>query len=138
MSSQLPRPAPSTPGRALAPSDAAAEETLAAIRERGTHRRMRVLDGAQAARMRVDGCEVLLFAGSNYLDLAQHPEVTEAAARAAEELKTLRLGDTQVMYVNLNEKNVFTGCRLNEPDITGSVTGPRDTREFGDLFYRIQ
>jgi len=47
---------------------------------------MRVLDGAQAARMRVDGREVLLFAGSNYLDLAQHPEVTAAAARAAREL----------------------------------------------------
>jgi 8-amino-7-oxononanoate synthase len=62
---------------------AIAAETLAAIRARGTHRRMRVLDGAQAPRMVVDGREVLLFAGSNYLDLAAHPEVAEAAARAA-------------------------------------------------------
>jgi len=62
---------------------AVAEETLAAIRARGTWRRMRVLAGAQAPRMRVDGSEVLLFAGSNYLDLAHHPEVVEAAARAA-------------------------------------------------------
>jgi glycine C-acetyltransferase len=60
-----------------------ARETLDAIRARGTHRRMRVLDGAQAPRMRVDGREVLLFAGSNYLDLARHPEVTSAAAEAA-------------------------------------------------------
>jgi hypothetical protein len=30
---------------------------------------MRVLEGAQAPRMRVDGRDVLLFAGSNYLDL---------------------------------------------------------------------
>jgi len=66
--------------------DAIADEVLEGIRERGTYRRMRVLDGAQAARMRVDGREVLLFAGSNYLDLAQHPEVTAAAARAAREL----------------------------------------------------
>lgn len=66
--------------------DAIAEEVLEAIRERGTYRRMRVLDGMQASRMRVDGREVLLFAGSNYLDLAQHPEVTAAAARAAREL----------------------------------------------------
>ncbi|MEM7409932.1 MAG: 8-amino-7-oxononanoate synthase [Myxococcota bacterium] len=44
---------------------------------------MRVLDGAQAPRMVVDGREVLLFAGSNYLDLAHHPEVVEAASRAA-------------------------------------------------------
>jgi glycine C-acetyltransferase len=66
--------------------DAIADQALEALRERGTYRRMRVLDGAQAPRMRVDGREVLLFAGSNYLDLAQHPEVTEAAARAAREL----------------------------------------------------
>ena len=58
-----------------------AAETLAGIRARGTHRRMRVLEGAQAPRMRVDGRDVLLFAGSNYLDLARHPEVVEAAAR---------------------------------------------------------
>jgi glycine C-acetyltransferase len=63
-----------------------AAETLSEIRERGTYRRMRVLDGAQAPRMRVDGREVLLFAGSNYLDLAAHPEVAEAAARAARDL----------------------------------------------------
>jgi 7-keto-8-aminopelargonate synthetase-like enzyme len=63
-----------------------AAETLSEIRERGTYRRMRVLDGAQAPRMRVDGQEVLLFAGSNYLDLAHHPEVAEASARAARDL----------------------------------------------------
>ena len=63
-----------------------AAETLAEIRARGTHRRMRVLDGAQAPRMRVDGRDVLLFAGSNYLDLARHPEVVEASARAAREI----------------------------------------------------
>ena len=62
---------------------AIAAETLAAIRARGTHRRMRVLAGAQAPRMEVDGRQVLLFAGSNYLDLAAHPELCEAAARAA-------------------------------------------------------
>jgi glycine C-acetyltransferase len=63
-----------------------AAETLAEIRARGTLRRMRVLEGAQASRMRVDGRDVLLFAGSNYLDLARHPEVVEASARAAREI----------------------------------------------------
>jgi len=60
-----------------------ASETLDAIRERGTHRRMRVLAGAQAPRMQVDGRDCLLFAGSNYLDLAMHPEVVAASAEAA-------------------------------------------------------
>jgi len=62
--------------------DRIADEVLGGIRERGTHRRMRVLDGLQAPRMRVDGREVLLFAGSNYLDLAGHPEVAHALGGA--------------------------------------------------------
>jgi len=63
-----------------------ARATLATIQERGTYRRMRTLAGAQAPRMVVEGKEVLLFAGSNYLDLAHHPAVAEAAARAARDL----------------------------------------------------
>jgi len=63
-----------------------ADEVLGAIHARGTYRRMRVLEGAQATRVRVDGRDVLLFAGSNYLDLAHHPEVVEACQRAAQEL----------------------------------------------------
>ena len=62
-----------------------ASALLGALRERGTHRQMRVMAGAQSTRMSVDGREVLLFAGSNYLDLAHHPEVVEAAAAAARE-----------------------------------------------------
>jgi 8-amino-7-oxononanoate synthase len=68
------------------PLGALAAETLDAIRARGTWRRMRVLEGGQGPRMTVDGREVWLFAGSNYLDLARHPEVVEGAARAAREL----------------------------------------------------
>lgn len=67
------------------PLDQIAQETLGQIREGGTYRRMRVLDGLQAPRMVVDGRPVLLFAGSNYLDLARHPEVVEAAERASRE-----------------------------------------------------
>lgn len=46
---------------------------------------MRVLEGAQSSRMVVDGADVLLFAGSNYLGLAHHPEVVAASANAARE-----------------------------------------------------
>ena len=65
------------------PLDAIADSILGDIRERGTYRRMRVLDGLQGPRMSVDGREILLFAGSNYLDLARHPEVVAAAERGA-------------------------------------------------------
>jgi len=67
------------------PLEQIADSVLDGIRERGTYRRMRVLDGLQGPRMSVDGREVLLFAGSNYLDLARHPEVVEAAERATRE-----------------------------------------------------
>jgi glycine C-acetyltransferase len=62
-----------------------ASALLDSLRERGSHREMRVLAGAQSTRMSIDGREVLLFAGSNYLDLAHHPEVVAAAAAAARE-----------------------------------------------------
>ncbi len=68
------------------PIDCIAEAELGELRARGTYRRMRILEGLQAPRMRVDGRDVLLFAGNNYLDLASHPEVTEASGRAAREL----------------------------------------------------
>ena len=47
--------------------------------------------------MRVDGRDVLLFAGSNYLDLAHHPEVVEAvgARRARLRLRGRRLAADQ-------------------------------------------
>ena len=69
--------------RVCSPLDLLAEASLEAIRSRGTYRRMRVLEGAQGPRAVVDGRPVLHFAGSNYLDLAHHPEVIEASVRAA-------------------------------------------------------
>jgi len=56
---------------------------LEAIDARGLRRRLRVVDGAQDAVVRVDGREVVLLCSNNYLGLAFHPEVVEAAARAA-------------------------------------------------------
>ena len=65
--------------------DSVADEVLGGIRARGTYRRMRVLEGAQGPRMTVNGREVLLFAGSNYLDLAHHEAVVAASVRATRE-----------------------------------------------------
>jgi 8-amino-7-oxononanoate synthase len=79
------RAEPSAPGQRSRILDDVARGALAALLHNGTHRSMRILEGAQAPRMVVDGKEVWLFAGSNYLDLARHPEVVEAAVRAARE-----------------------------------------------------
>lgn len=95
-----------------------AAQTLREIRAGGTHRRMRVLDGLQAPRMYVEGREVLLFAGSNYLDLAAHPEVAEAAARAARELGCAA-GGSRLINGNLS---LHEALEADLADFLGSET----------------
>jgi glycine C-acetyltransferase/8-amino-7-oxononanoate synthase len=59
------------------------EERLDEIRNRGLYRRMRVVSGPQGPRVLLDGRPVLLLCSNNYLGLADHPRVREAAAEAA-------------------------------------------------------
>ena len=53
------------------------------IRDRGLTRRMRMISGPQGPRVLLDGRPVLLLCSNNYLGLADHPRVREAAAEAA-------------------------------------------------------
>ena len=59
------------------------EELLADIKEQGLYRRLRVISGPQGPRVLLDGRPVLLLCSNNYLGLADHPGVREAAAEAA-------------------------------------------------------
>ena len=59
------------------------EERLDEIRSRGLYRRMRMISGPQGPRVLLDGKPVLLLCSNNYLGLADHPRVREAAAEAA-------------------------------------------------------
>jgi 8-amino-7-oxononanoate synthase len=59
------------------------ESALADIRDRGLYRRMRMISGPQGPRVLLDGRPVLLLCSNNYLGLADHPRVREAAAEAA-------------------------------------------------------
>lgn len=54
------------------------------LRGAGLHRRLRLVEGAQGPRVVLDGREVLLLCSNNYLGLADHPRVRQAAAEAAE------------------------------------------------------
>ena len=47
---------------------------------------MRTIEGSQGPRVRIDGAEVLLLCSNNYLGLADHPRVRQAAAEAAQRL----------------------------------------------------
>jgi len=58
-------------------------ERLEELRELGLYRRMRMVSGPQGPRVVLDGKPVLLLCSNNYLGLADHPRVREAAADAA-------------------------------------------------------
>ncbi len=58
-------------------------DRLDELRERGLHRRLRLISGPQGPRVLLDGRPVLLLCSNNYLGLADHPRVREAAAEAA-------------------------------------------------------
>jgi 8-amino-7-oxononanoate synthase len=59
------------------------QDRLAEIRNQGLYRRMRCVSGPQGPRVLLDGKPVLLLCSNNYLGLADHPRVREAAAEAA-------------------------------------------------------
>ncbi len=56
---------------------------LAELEQLGLRRRLRLISGPQGPRVLLDGKPVLLLCSNNYLGLADHPRVREAAAQAA-------------------------------------------------------
>ena len=59
------------------------ERRLAELEQLGLSRRLRMVSGPQGPRVVLDGKPVLLLCSNNYLGLADHPRVREAAAQAA-------------------------------------------------------
>ncbi|MEX1262989.1 MAG: glycine C-acetyltransferase [Actinomycetota bacterium] len=62
------------------------KDELAALERDGLLLHPRTLEGPQGARARYDGRDVINLASNNYLGLANHPRLNEAASRAATEL----------------------------------------------------
>ncbi len=58
-------------------------DRLAELEQMGLGRRLRMVSGPQGATVLLDGKPVLLLCSNNYLGLADHPRVREAAAEAA-------------------------------------------------------
>src|SRR4051794_41893933 len=59
------------------------EDRLEDLKESGLYRKLRVISGPQGPRVLLDGKPVLLLCSNNYLGLADHPRVREAAAEGA-------------------------------------------------------
>jgi 8-amino-7-oxononanoate synthase len=59
------------------------DERLAELESAGLTRRLRLVSGPQGPTVLLDGQPVLLLCSNNYLGLADHPRVREAAADAA-------------------------------------------------------
>jgi 8-amino-7-oxononanoate synthase len=59
------------------------EQRLQELERLGLDRRLRMVSGPQGPRVLLDGKPVLLLCSNNYLGLADHPRVREAAAEAA-------------------------------------------------------
>src|SRR5213083_2118119 len=58
-------------------------DRLEELDSHGLRRRLRLINGPQGPRIVLDGQPVLLLCSNNYLGLADHPRVREAAAEAA-------------------------------------------------------
>src|SRR5205085_7373845 len=58
-------------------------DQLEGWRNAGTYQRLRVLESACGPISRFDGREVINLASNNYLGLADHPKLVEAAVEAA-------------------------------------------------------
>lgn len=58
------------------------ERQLEEIRSRNLYRQLKVVDGEQDATVRLNGREVLNLSSNNYLGLANHPALKEAAREA--------------------------------------------------------
>src|SRR5512139_238511 len=59
-------------------------QEIEGLKEQGLYNRIRTIGSAQGAWLTVDGKSVLNFCSNNYLGLANHPRIVEAAKQATE------------------------------------------------------
>jgi glycine C-acetyltransferase len=84
-------------------------DEVAALKESGLFINLRIMDSPADAWMTVDGKRVLNFCTNNYLGLANHPKMKEAAARAVEEwgvgpAAVRSIAGTQDLHVELEKR----------------------------------
>jgi glycine C-acetyltransferase/8-amino-7-oxononanoate synthase len=117
-------------------------ERLEEIEQLGLGRRMRMVSGPQGPRVLVDGKPVLLLCSNNYLGLADHPRVRQAAAEAAMRWgvgagASRLVSGTMTIHRRLEERLaafkgnescvLFGSGYLANMGVVGALAGPGDT-----------
>jgi 8-amino-7-oxononanoate synthase len=117
-------------------------ERLAELERLGLSRRLRMISGPQGPTVLLDGRPVLLLCSNNYLGLADHPRVREAAAEAARRWgvgagASRLVSGTMTIHRRLEERLAeFEGTQscllfgsgyLANLGVIGSLAGPGDT-----------
>jgi len=72
------------------------EEDIQSLKDLGLYNKIRTISSPQGARLIIDGKSVLNFCSNNYLGLANHPRLTQAAEEA---LKRYGLGPAAVRTI---------------------------------------
>src|SRR5579871_6532654 len=79
------------------------------LKQKGTHSKLRVLSDAQAPECTLDGKRILNLASNNYLGLATHPKLKEAAIKAIQQYgagagAVRTVSGTMSIHMELEEK----------------------------------
>ncbi len=85
------------------------EKELKNIKKRGLYRKLRLVESEQSSKVIIDGKEVILLSSNNYLGLANHPKIKEAAKKAigkygAGSGAARLISGNSVLYKELEEK----------------------------------
>ncbi|MEK6682546.1 MAG: 8-amino-7-oxononanoate synthase [Nitrospirota bacterium] len=87
------------------------EKELSEIKKNGLYRILRIVESAQSSRIVIDGKEVLLLSSNNYLGLANHPRLKEAAKEAIDRYgagsgASRLISGNNILYKELEERIV--------------------------------
>jgi glycine C-acetyltransferase len=130
------------------------DEELEKIKEAKTFKYEVPLESEQGGRVKVEGREVVMLASNNYLGLANHPRVKEAAHRAIDEwgygMASVRfLCGTEPIHFELERRIAeFVGCEAailhsscfaaNEAFFSGLVANDFGKQDYQDVIYSDQ
>ncbi len=84
-------------------------EEIAGLRQAGLYSHIRTIDSPMGARVTIDGRQMLNFCANNYLGLANHPRLKQAATRAIADFgigpgAVRSIAGTMSLHVALEEK----------------------------------